>query len=339
MTVVIGLSVSIGRLLSQETAVAESPFPDSPSLLRQQDKVRFHLLMGRLRVDPVRYRKGRQQSQARRAADGNRIDESLAVDAHRGYPQVHYCRRSRGRRISLDIDHRGGLSIRAGDESETTRMVITQPPQGPLVVRIDDRDASEQSHYATWIHFYVARPGDYDHYVGALIDDLLYPLRLTELAESAHAESLAQIGSRHACSDETAEARGTTQPDRLDDASLAEWVEQLGANRLADRSAAHRVLLRQGISVLPRLQRLDVAELDAEQRARLQTLRAMLVPRGEDSPSRVAALIRDDHRYWVAAAKRLSDIERDWIAARFEGPEAERRVRVAKVPSSAGDGR
>ncbi|HBJ37550.1 MAG TPA: hypothetical protein DDZ51_22905, partial [Planctomycetaceae bacterium] len=76
---------------------------------------------------------------------------------------------------------------------------------------------------------------------------------------------------------------------------------------------------------------IDPQRLDAEQRYRLNQVIAQLTPRGEDCESRIAAMIRDDSNYWMAADHRLTGAERILISARMSDLGGSDAVAIAKT--------
>lgn len=345
MSVLIGLSIAVDRLAAEEAerTVVGGRSVAEPSILRA-DGVNVRLVVGRLQWDTVRYRKGSQQVARRRAADGSEVSESLSVDVRRGHPRLHYRREANSRSWTLDVDRRGRILIDVVENQPQRRTTIVQPVSGPLAIRHHEDGQTETTTATSWLHWYIAQPERYQEQIEPLLDDLLFPYRLRGLADDAHSLSLTQIMAATDRGDVTvteAAVAGGAVPDAegfpFDDRELDRWVKQLGAPRLADRVEAQRFLLSLGLPLLPRLDALDLQRLDVEQRARLEILKRQLTPRGEDCRRRLAALIRDDPDYWVAAAPSLSTGQRERIAARFaastaatrivETPPAERRLR------------
>jgi len=339
LSVFIGLSVDSGRLLSQEASVEDSPGQAQASLLRDSDRVRFDLVMGRLEIDPVRYRKGTVHASARSQEGGEPFSEALSIEAWRGLPRVHYTRRSETLHWTLDVDQTGKVVLSADTLSGARRVSLSQPRGGPLTLRLETDQRRVEEQFGTWLHLYMAQTPLYQQHFAGLVDDLLYPIRLGELAERAHADSLARIVSSEWSTDTpypTRERGDERRIDaRLDDQELATWVGQLGSASRRERATAQETLRRQGVSLLSRLRRWDDAGLDAEQRARFAELRRQLTPPGGDCSARLATLIMEDPDYWIAASTRLSETERTRIAQRlkqtlrFDPPDV---VRVAKPP-------
>lgn len=341
LAVFIGLSVTVGRLLSQETPGedASGVMRESlPSALRGSEAARFRLVLGRVELDPVRYRKINQRFSGRRTAYGDRIDETLAIESFRGLPRLHYSRSGGSTQMSLDVEHRGLLVMRAEVPNESVRITATQPRQGMIEVCWESGQQVRELQFASWIHFCIAQPSLYRQSFAALLDDMLYPVSLEQLAEHAHRESLRRIAHEVELKRTSGvSSKGPAGARHLDDLALESLIGRLSSDKRNDRLAAQAELRRHGLALLPRLGGLDAARLDAEQQARVEELRRQLTPRGEDCAARIAILISDDRQYWAAAEPRLSNADRSLVADHFDRQPQTRpskTVRVAKPPGS-----
>lgn len=314
MSVVIGLSIGNGRLLSQETPLDDGPAPPpAESILRESQAAHFRLVLGRIEMDSVRYRKGTINRNTGPTANPAATSETLTIDATRGMPRLHFTRHSRHQRATLDINERGRLAIESeiGDE----RVSLVQAPHRPIVVQYGVGQESMTWVADTWIHFYVSHPATYTKHFQPLVDDLIRGTPLHQLVDTAHARSLTEL----------ADAAVTS------DAVLWHSIERLGASQRTTRIEAQRELHQCGISLLPRLRQIDPQRLDAEQRDRLRQVIQQLTPSGEDCESRIAAMIRDDSAYWLAAESRLSGPERILVSNRLSGLALSPDTRLART--------
>jgi hypothetical protein len=341
LSVIIGLSVAVGRLLSQEASGDDAsgvPQESLPSALRDSEAAHFRLILGRVELDPVRYRKISQRFSGRRNARGDRIDETLAIESCRGLPRLHYTRSGASTRMSLDVEQRGLIVMRADVPSESVRVTATQPQQGMIEVCWESGQQVREYRFDSWIHFCIAQPSLYRQSFATLLDDMLHPVSLEPLAEQAHRESLRRIAHEvELMRSNGGSSKGPAEVHRLDDPALQSLIGRLGSGKRNDRLAAQAELRRHGLALLPRLGRLDPTRLDAEQKARVDELRRQLTPRGEDCAARIAVLISDDREYWAAAESLLNDADRSLVAAHFNRqPQSQpsKTVRVAKNPGS-----
>jgi hypothetical protein len=320
LSVVIGLSIATGRLLSQETPVDEgSDSPQSPpeSILCDSNAAHFRLVLGRIELDPVRYRKGTITRKTGQNDPKTARSETLTVDATRGMPRLHYTRQTADQRLTLDVNERGRLSIES--EIKTERLLLVQEGNRPILIQHFRGKESYKREADTWIHFYVSDSVTYNKHLRPLVDSLIRGTPLNRLAEAAHLRSLASLSSASITSD----------------MALQRYIEMLGSTQRTTRIEAQRELHQCGISLLPRLRQVDPQSLDAEQRYRVNEIIQQLTPRGEDCESRLAAMIRDDSNYWSAADHRLTGAERILISARMSDLGGSDAVSIANAKSKS----
>jgi hypothetical protein len=344
LSVVIGLSIATGRLLSQETPVdvgPEVPSSHAASLLRDGQLAHFRLVLGQLEIDPVKYRKGThhrsrpvQVGNGQAADTASLISETLSIEAARGIPKLHYRRQSPGQTLTLDIDNRNRIQIDSISIDPAERVIVTQESGRQISIRRQRDGRVEQTYAETWFHLYVRSPEIYRRHLASFLDDMLYPMKLDRLAESSLARSVAEIAGGtgpHAApgpSGATIPASGSGRwaastnghiVATMDDPALRHAISRLGSSDRAERILAQQSLVQQGIAIVPRLRQVDPRSLDPEQRERLAQVLRQLTPAGEDHEARVATLIRDDSAYWVSVADRLTPDQRAMVAARMAG--------------------
>ncbi len=345
--VVLGLSfrtdwTPLNRLAAEEILACrtvDGPRPAKPPcLLRQNDAVAFQLVLGRIELDQVRYRKGSQSSSG---SDGG--TQTLCVDSRRGNPTLHYTRHDQDQSILLDVNDRGELTIESQRGSSSRVRARQTPHFGIEVSQIDlasvanaprslsratDGPATRGSRAsqpsstnpstpasplscATWLHLRAAEPELFSTHFEPLLNEMLFPYRLADLAELAESISLADLKQRI--------DKSWTVPDgEIENATLLAWIEALGSSKRAARIEAERNLLSVGLPLLPRLATLNTRSLDAEQKARLELLVSQLTPRAEDNAARLANLIRDDVSYWQWTANRLRPDQCQLVETRFQ---------------------
>ena len=346
LSVVIGLSIATGRLLSQETPVDDGPEAASShavSLLRDGQMAQFRLVLGQLELDPVRYRKGtqnrsrlvpvgdvrqvggvRQVGNVQSGDTAGRISETLSIEATRGIPRLHYRRQSPGQTVTLDIDNRNRILIDSLSVDAAERVIVTQDSGRQISIRREHHGRVEQTFADTWFHLYVRSPDVYRRHLAGLLDDLLYPMKLDRLAESALVRSVAEIAGATQQQAASGRSAATVVPSgsgpiaaTMDDPTLRHVISRLGSSDRADRIAAQQSLLQQGIAIVPRLRQIDPRSLDPEQRERLAQVLRQLTPAGDDHEARVSILIRAVSAYWASVADRLTADQRDMVAARI----------------------
>jgi len=175
-----------------------------------------------------------------------------------------------------------------------------------LVMKLQSDAPGRVVHAATWLHLRESDRVTFEKYLEPIIDEMLWPYRLSELADDAHSQSLRDPRA----------PRG--QETVFEDSQITAWIDDLRSPVRTDRVDADRNLQSVGISLLPRLASIDLSRLDAEQRQRLSEIREKLTPAAEDNGARLSKLIRDDRSYWKLAEARLNDRDRQIVDARFK---------------------
>jgi hypothetical protein len=319
------LLISMGWLavfvvdLGADQPAFESPPPlaahdylPKTTLLRQSPAANFLLVLGRLQLDPVRYRKGsfslthaESPSTTVTGPTSPAVTESMTVNSVRGKPSMQYALTRAEARVTIDADADGNWRIqterRLRDHQRKLRIEqITGRPLRMHCTLVSSNNASDETYSVqgtTWLHLREADRAAFIEDVEPIIDELLYPYRIHDLADRAHEHSLRQV------------THDVAVDAQLDDATMQTYIHELRSPIRLRRSEAERKLLAVGISLLPRLENIDASSLDPEQRQRLNQIRARLTPMAEDDAVRLATLIRDDREYWRLAASRLDDRE------------------------------
>ena len=89
------------------------------------------------------------------------------------------------------------------------------------------------------------------------------------------------------------------------------WVNQLNAPLWTQRSRADQNLRNVGPAVLGYLNRLNMSQLDAEQKSRLRRIiRSLSTQTGEDTPERAATMLIEDPLVWLALLSRPEESTR-----------------------------
>ncbi len=245
--------------------------------------VRFQLIQGRLCLDPPRHRKGSQQR------DENGVYENITVTAERGIPSLHYVYQSGHQHLTMSVHQARSMRIESWLVDADERSVLVQPDVGQIKFSIRRGDLHDNHTGATLIHVRHADHLAFDRHYGLLIQGMLRGESLQMLSDLAEQLAVQQIN------------RGPTPTLK----SIEMEVEQLRAPRRAARVAAERRLLAWGTPVVSTLMALPAADLDPEQRARLQSITQQLRPRVGDTPASLAKLLVNDRTYWTAVARRL----------------------------------
>ncbi len=288
------------RLAAGRDAPAVSPpidDPPPPGVFSEGGLVHFRLRLGRLHVDPMRYRKGSE------TFCGATFRETLSVANASGVPSVYYRFEDDFQRIQLTAEHGKSLRIESILNATGEQAVLMQHEDGRVS-------------WATRRNPHAASPADVQaggptllHVIG--IDEAGFRLHLNALTgRMLRGRSLVAI-ARHT------EAYMLDRPHRLPAISrdhVLRLVDQLGSRKSATRRSAMQQLRRMGTAVTPHLTAaLQQSDLDAEQIARIEHLLSRPARCDEDTPASLACLLSADRAHWQMMARRMN--RNEWLAA------------------------
>ncbi len=291
---------------------ADPPDPSPPdpvqqvSLLRQNPLAQFQLLLGRPQLDAVRYRKGSQTqllSPNHHLGDSHSVlRESLSTTSYHGQPTLHYTLVSDTVKVTIDIASSGTWTIdsqrRIGGDLQ--RVWLTQPSHQPLQLVCQSELPELRLQASTWLHLREADRVVFDTHLLPIIEQMIAPHRFEKIAEAAHS---------HAVQD--------NRESIFDQQQIEKLIAHLSSTQRHQRVLAYQELSSMGLAIVPLLDNLDVSRLDAEQRARVLLLRQQFQSCIEDSPERLATLLKHDTGYWKLASSRMNEKDRILVANRF----------------------
>jgi hypothetical protein len=284
-----------GDALAQAAAPPEVEI--SPAISARMQWISFAMVSGRVTASSGL---AVPQMQVNVPGRRSRRRESLSIEINDGRCALQYD--SAGPDESLRITLSGGdrLSIRRARAADRYVLEFQQRPAEPLSLVIDEQDAKRTLRAAGFWQLYLAEPDVVRAHLVPLLELLRPSWQLTAMgAEIEHALV------------HTAHAASVGEPDRK---AWARHIADLGSSRFSQRQNAQRELLRAGPAVVPYLQNLDRAGLDAEQGARIRAIIETLAVDYEDRPQRVAAWLAGDARAWLALLTR-EDASRRRVAA------------------------
>ncbi len=311
------LSAVEPRPSSQATVPGDPSSPPTlrPTLLRQNSSASFQLVLGRLRLDSVRYRKGSQTvqrnatspfslgSNSGELSDDDVISETLNVEGCRGVPALHYSSSSRHSLVTIDADGQGTVRMESRYDAvdEDVKIVLVQRPDANIQVETIRSGIKETYQAANWLQLREVNPGLFAMYFEPVIDELLWPYRFRDIADEAHRIALENAGT-----------------EQIHAEQVNGWIEGLRSPSRMVRNESEASLRLLGVALLPRLARLDLTLLDTEQRLRIVRIQKQLTPLTEDDAARLSNLIRDDVDYWRLASSRLDAPQLASIDAKFK---------------------
>ncbi len=245
--------------------------------------VRFHMIQGRLCLDVSRHRKGSQQR------NENGQYESITVTADRGIPSLHYIYKSSEQHVTASVHQARSIRVESWLIDSDERSVLSQPATGPIVFSVRRGDLHDQFTGATLLHVRHAAKTSFDRHYGSLFLQIMRGKSLQDISDQAQRIVFDQIESETAPTFQT----------------VSDQVDKLRSKQRAYRVSAERQLLTWGTPIIPTLQSIDQQDLDAQQKAKLQSIVKQLRPRAADTPASLAMLLANDRTYWAVIAPRL----------------------------------
>jgi hypothetical protein len=227
--------------------------------------------------------------------------EKLSISLAGGKPSVGYEALTSRERFAITIDQGDALSLQLAPQSEAEGTLIdfSQAATGAIHLTIGSgKEVREIRAQSIWQLMLIEPEACQTHLVPLL--QLIRPdWRLKQQADTIEEFLCRTVESQPA-------------------ANRAVWrqaVTDLASPRFAERERAEQKLLEGGQNVLPLLQVLPRAKLDAEQMYRVRRIVRQVTGAGdEDTPGRVAFWLAEDPRVWHALASR-DDVAKRRVAA------------------------
>ncbi len=290
MLAVIGLSITDVESFAQRQPAGERlsltrSGSFDPCFLSTTELVRFQFIQGRLCLNCPQHRKGTQ------SRDEPGLHESIAVTSEQGIPSLHYVFQTAEQHLTLNVQHAGKVRLESQCLQTGERVILEQPAIGMVRCFRTGSRWSDQFEGSTLLHVRQQDPDGFDQHFGPLISCLLRGRSLSAITRETSLAMLAQA------------RRGGT-PTCV---QIESMIDLLSAPTVAQRSHAHRQLLKWGTPVIPVLQALTSDELDAEQRARLGDIRFRLWSCLDDTPASLAKLLVNDKSYWEVIVHQLNE--------------------------------
>lgn len=288
------------RLAAYPRAVTPGPpriVPIAEGLFKDSGLAKFQMRGGRLRMDPVRYRKGNQDFRC------DQFQETMSVSCSNGVPSAAYHFEDDFQKIRISVQFgrcfRMESTIHATGESASL-----EQDHGQLVQwrtrRSQTTDHPLDTEQSGWtiLHIIAADESGFRLHFDHLFERMLKGRGLVELTHQTH---------RLMCKN-TSDLMVVTETD------VMQLVEQLSARKSSIRRDAAIQLSRLGASAIPHLYAaLREKHLDAEQVARIGKLLANESRLENDTPSSLACLLSADQQHWQLIANRLD--RHEWLAA------------------------
>jgi hypothetical protein len=297
----------------------------SPAIAARMHWITYHMVSGRVVASSgLSVPQMHVQSPGRRT----RRRETLSIEINGGLCAIEYDLSAPDDelKISLVGDR---LSIRRTRAGDRYTLDFQQRPDRPLSLVLEQADTKRATEADGFWQLYLAEP--------QLVRDHLVPLLELLHPSWQLAATGAEIENTLV---HTRPARAAAEPDRK---TWARLVAALASEKFSERENAERELYRAGQAVVPYLQSLDRARLDAEQGARIRSIVESLSIDYEDRPQRVAAWLAGDQRVWLAlmarddparrrvAAERLAELLGEPVDFDPDAPADVRQARLSEL--------
>ncbi|MEM9587830.1 MAG: hypothetical protein AAGA03_11175 [Planctomycetota bacterium] len=306
------LAVACGLLVAMQASFAEGP-PDtggatsgsSPSEIAgyftTAGVVRFQLTGGRLRLDPIRHRKGSQQ------VSQNDVEESISVTSERGIPSLQYAYRSPHRYLTLSVEHSEAVRIESWTPGLNRRSVLDQPKSGPITWTLtgapgSDPDAAPEVYQGnTLLHLRAANTAAFGRDFDPLIGRLLRGRTIGNVVEETNGKLMEMM------------AVG----DLIDPEQFQDAVDGLSAPRRVTRATSFQKLASWGTCAIPLIRELPDDRLDSEQTLQIEQLLKRTRRCTDDTGASLAALLLHDRTYWKLVLPNATAHQRELVRTRL----------------------
>ncbi len=278
-------------LLSVQTAFGQEPTRGTllTNALRQT-WVQLGMVSGRVLL------KSNRGIQTSTSSHSGQRRERLSLRAAGTDPVLDYDLATPAEEITVRFSAANRLDIRRVPkvESDAALVEFHQPAAGPVSLKVGKSDPQTYQAASLW-HLFVQEPAVCRQRLMPLLNLLHSDWDLAKTGDEVEGLLLRMAGAG-------------TLPDQ---SRWAELVRQLGDGRFAAREAADRRLREAGRSVVPYLQKLDPARLDAEQQLRIRRIvQALTTSSGDDAPEQLASWLSGDPAIWLAMLSRPEESTR-----------------------------
>ena len=224
--------------------------------------------------------------------NGNGITGALVYTYQRNAAKTGEPKDPKDPRIEcvLDISSEGRFILRYSDKDQPEKYFeFTQLPGQPIRLSLAPADKPRVLRAPSIWQLLIIDREDCGKEFLPLLESIRGDWRLARAAQSAEDELVKM-------------AAVSRKSDRK---QWEAWVDQLNAPLWTQRNRADQNLRNVGPALLGYLNRLDMSQLDAEQKSRLRRItRDLSTQTGEDTPEHVASMLIQDPLVWLALLSR-----------------------------------
>jgi hypothetical protein len=198
--------------------------------------------------------------------------------------------------FGIDLTSDGRFVLRYSDKEHPQKYFnLTQVPGQPISLSLPPADKPIVVQAPTLWHLLIINAEDCRQQVVPALESLRSDWHVARTAQAAEDELV----------------KMAAVSGKVDRRQWEAWVDQLGDPVYMKRDRADRNLREAGPAVLGYLNRLNMKQLDAEQKSRVRSIvRELTTASGEDTPERVASLLVSDPLVWLALLARPEEATR-----------------------------
>ncbi len=196
----------------------------------------------------------------------------------------------------VDISSEGRFTLRYSDKDHPARYFqLTQVPGQPVSLSLPPSDKPRVLRAPTIWHLLIIHAEDCRKQFLPMLETVRQGWHIGLTVQTAEDEMVKMAAVSR----------------KLDRKQWEQWVKQLGNPKIMPRERADRNLREVGPAVLGYLNRLNMSQLDAEQKSRVRRIiRFLSTQTGEDTPEHVASMLVEDPLVWLALLSRPEESTR-----------------------------
>ncbi|MCO6457508.1 MAG: hypothetical protein J5I93_19585 [Pirellulaceae bacterium] len=275
--------LAAGLFLSSLSPAACEEIPEAGSLAARLNWVQYEIVRGRVTALNSRLAASKSQTCG---GDSQGPRESYSLTVGDSAPSVSYELQDADQHLTVELNCGNCLRVHRRPARERQAAVrFVQPPRGPVALEIAGSESAASRRLVAddlW-QLLLLYPAECREHLIPVLEVLRPDWRLAEQGRAIERRLLEL-------------AQSSQLPDR---SGWAGWVAELSSSDARLRRAADHRLRAVGQAILPYLESLDPAGLDAEQRLRVRQICDELTMRSGDDAQRVAVWLSVKPGVWV----------------------------------------
>ncbi len=279
------------RLAAQRPTSGLDEHPDA-GYFAATGVVRFQMIQGRLQLDSPRHRKGSQ------TRDEHGVFENITVTAQRGIPSLHYVYQTKNHHLTLSVKNATHVQIDSWFPKTGERARLDQPASGPIRWQVENGEHRSEFTAPTLLHVRLQDAVDFDRHVARLVRLVLRGRSLRAICNQTRVAVQKMLNEAD-----------LDLSDSVTVLDVHECVDRLQSGKRAVRRDAELQLLRWGTPIVPIVNAISAADLDAEQSSRLNIVLKRLKRNQDDTAASLATMLMNDQSFWQCIGPKLNQQE------------------------------